>query len=147
MIRLAPLSLVALLGLACTRVDSGDDELVADASESASDTTTSSTDASSSSSESVGESGMSSSSSESDASGSETAASETAASETAASETAASESETAASETETGASGVMVDLGVLALLDVNPNSATFEQTRHPSDYAGQLSGYYFAHAT
>ncbi|MFY0540927.1 hypothetical protein [Nannocystis pusilla] len=34
-----------------------------------------------------------------------------------------------------------------ALVDVNPNSATYEQTRARSDYAGQVSGWYFAHAT
>ncbi|PCC68691.1 hypothetical protein SAMN02745121_05367 [Nannocystis exedens] len=34
-----------------------------------------------------------------------------------------------------------------ALVDVNPDSATYEQTRGPSDYAGSVSGWYFAHAT
>lgn len=34
-----------------------------------------------------------------------------------------------------------------ALVDVNPESATYEQTRARSDYAGQVSGWYFAHAT
>jgi len=34
-----------------------------------------------------------------------------------------------------------------ALVDVNPNSATYEQTRARSDYAGSVSGWYFAHAT
>jgi hypothetical protein len=34
-----------------------------------------------------------------------------------------------------------------ALVDVNPNSATYEQTRSRSDYAGRVSGWYFAHAT
>ncbi|MBZ5715151.1 hypothetical protein [Nannocystis pusilla] len=33
------------------------------------------------------------------------------------------------------------------LVDVNPDSATHEQARGPSDYAGSVSGWYFAHAT
>ncbi|MCY1054436.1 hypothetical protein [Nannocystis sp. SCPEA4] len=33
------------------------------------------------------------------------------------------------------------------LVDVNPNSATYEQERGRSDYAGSVSGWYFAHAT
>lgn len=33
------------------------------------------------------------------------------------------------------------------LVDVNPDSATHEQRRGPSDYAGSVSGWYFAHAT
>lgn len=33
------------------------------------------------------------------------------------------------------------------LVDVNPSSATHEQPRGPSDYAGAVSGWYFAHAT
>lgn len=54
-------------------------------------------------------------------------------------------------ETETGTdtdgAGPNIDLGVLALLDVNPTSATFDQTRHPDDYPGQISAWYFGHAT
>ncbi|NVB42918.1 hypothetical protein G6O69_34170 [Pseudenhygromyxa sp. WMMC2535] len=50
-------------------------------------------------------------------------------------------------ETDTGELGPTVDLGVLAILDVNPTSATFEQTRHPDDYPDQISAWYFGHAT
>ncbi|WAS95314.1 hypothetical protein [Nannocystis punicea] len=33
------------------------------------------------------------------------------------------------------------------LVDVNPDSATHDQPRGPRDYAGSVSGWYFAHAT
>jgi hypothetical protein len=34
-----------------------------------------------------------------------------------------------------------------ALLDVNPNSATSGKTISPRDYTGQISAWYFGHAT
>ncbi len=34
-----------------------------------------------------------------------------------------------------------------ALLDVNPNSSTHDQSVSPRDYLEQVSGWYFAHAT
>ncbi len=34
-----------------------------------------------------------------------------------------------------------------ALLDVNPTSATFNQTVSPRDYLGQVSAWYFGHST
>lgn len=49
--------------------------------------------------------------------------------------------------TETGMAGPMPDLGVLAIVDVNPTSTTFNENVHPLDYQGQLSGWYFGHAT
>lgn len=33
------------------------------------------------------------------------------------------------------------------LMDVNPNSATSGQTISPRDYVGQVSAWYFGHAT
>jgi hypothetical protein len=33
------------------------------------------------------------------------------------------------------------------LVDVNPNSATHNQTISPRDYLGQVSAWYFGHAT
>jgi hypothetical protein len=33
------------------------------------------------------------------------------------------------------------------LIDVNPNSATYQQPVSPRDYLEQVSGWYFAHAT
>jgi hypothetical protein len=33
------------------------------------------------------------------------------------------------------------------LIDVNPNSATYEQPVSPRDYLEKVSGWYFAHAT
>ena len=46
-----------------------------------------------------------------------------------------------------GDMGLVVDLSVEALIDVNATSATFEQTRHPNDYQGKVSGWYFGHST
>lgn len=40
-----------------------------------------------------------------------------------------------------------VDLDVDALLDVNPTSASYDQPVHPADFQGQLSVWYFGHAT
>ena len=34
-----------------------------------------------------------------------------------------------------------------ALLDVNPTSATYNQTVSPRDYLGQVSAWYFGHST
>ena len=34
-----------------------------------------------------------------------------------------------------------------ALIDVNPTSATFDQPVSPRDYLGQVTGWYFGHAT
>jgi hypothetical protein len=34
-----------------------------------------------------------------------------------------------------------------ALVDVNPNSATYNQQVSPRDYLGQISAWYFGHAT
>ena len=34
-----------------------------------------------------------------------------------------------------------------ALLDVNPTSSTYNQTVSPRDYLGQVSAWYFGHAT
>jgi hypothetical protein len=33
------------------------------------------------------------------------------------------------------------------LIDVNPNSATHEQSVSPRDYLASISGWYFTHAT
>lgn len=137
------LTMLVLLGLACTRVGSGSDETLAEASSES----TTQVDAGPTSSESAGPADSSSSEA-----GSESAASSE--SSTASSESSTdTTSETSTSETstettsETGFGGVTVDLGVIALLDVNPNSASFNQKRHPSDHEGQLSAWYFAHAT
>lgn len=139
--RHAPLTIVLLLGLACTRVGSGTDEALAEASSES----TTQVDAGSTSSESAGPADSSSSEA-----GSESAASSESSTSATSTETTSetSTSETSAESTsETGFGGVTVDLGVIALLDVNPNSATFHQKRHPSDHEGQLSAWYFAHAT
>lgn len=45
------------------------------------------------------------------------------------------------------ATGLNVDLSVDALEDVNPSSATHGETRHPADYEGAVSAWYFGHAT
>ena len=34
-----------------------------------------------------------------------------------------------------------------SLIDVNPNSATYNQPISPRDYLGQISAWYFGHAT
>ena len=34
-----------------------------------------------------------------------------------------------------------------ALIDANPTSATFDQPVSPRDYLGQVTGWYFGHAT
>ena len=40
-----------------------------------------------------------------------------------------------------------IDLGVDALVDVNPTSATADQLVDPRDYEGVVSAWYFGHAT
>lgn len=62
---------------------------------------------------------------------------------------------TAASDTSTGTGTGTGDVtGELRdqapdfmLIDVNPNSASFEQAVSPRDYLEKVSGWYFAHAT
>ena len=65
------------------------------------------------------------------------------------SSSAADSSSSAASEdtagTDEGAQDEIVP--EFALLDLNPTSATFEQTVSPRDYLSQASGWYFTHAT
>jgi hypothetical protein len=139
--RHTPMTILLLLGLACTRVDSGTDEALAAASSS--EATSSESTASATSSESVGTSDSSSSEAEGESVGSSESSTTTSTDTT--SETSTSDSTDTTSET--GFGGVTVDLGVLALVDVNPNSATYQQKRHPSDHEGQLSAWYFAHAT
>lgn len=39
------------------------------------------------------------------------------------------------------------NLEVAAIVDVNPNSATFEAEVVPADYQGMVSAWYFGHAT
>lgn len=141
--RHTPLTILLLLGLACTRVDSGSDEALAEASSES----TTQVDTSATSSESVGPADTSSSEAGSEsAASSESSTASSESSTDATSETSTSET-SAETTSETGFGGVTVDLGVLALLDVNPHSATFDQKRHPSDHEGQLSAWYFAHAT
>jgi hypothetical protein len=142
---LAALSLLALIGLSCVGVGnptSGDADSIGEtamASESGVLTETGTDTESGSTSETTTET-----SSESEA-GSETGSS---GSETATETGTGTETETTTdTETETGNEGPTPDLGVLAIVDVNPNSATYDQKVHPLDYEGQLSGWYFGHAT
>ncbi len=59
-----------------------------------------------------------------------------------------SESTGTETSTDTGTgTGTIIDLGVLALLDVNETSASFEQEVHPNAYLGGTSAWYFGHAT
>ena len=46
-----------------------------------------------------------------------------------------------------GVNGVVVELSVDALTDVNATSATHDQPVHPNDYVGMVSAWYFGHAT
>jgi hypothetical protein len=136
---IAALSLLALIGLSCVGVGS---ELTSDA-DSVGDT------AMASESGFVTETGVeteSGSTSETSSTTSDTGT-ETGSSSGDTTETSTETSTDTETSTETGMDGPTPDLGVLAILDVNPNSTTFDQPVHPLDYTGQLSGWYFGHAT
>jgi hypothetical protein len=137
----AMITIVVALGLACVVETSsssdsvGESGMVSESGITGESGLASESGSESSSTESIGDSSES---------GSESSSSESIGDS---SETATESSTDSSTDGETGTPGPTPDLGVLALVDVNPNSASFGQKVHPLDHAGELSGWYFGHAT
>jgi hypothetical protein len=143
----ALLGLLALIGLSCVGGGSPSNTGADSVGETAMASTESSTESTTTPGTSVGSTSDSESSTDSESgSGTETETDTGTDTETS-TETDTETSTETDTETETGMEGPPPYLDVLAIVDVNPNSDTYNQKVIPLDYQGQLSGWYFGHAT